>query len=334
MAEQPDGNAIVAGSFNSFDQNPYNRIVRLLSNGYADTSFLVAPNSGANDFIAALALQPDGNIIIGGNFTAFNGNNRHYIARLNSDGTLDSTFNPGLGANGTVWAVALETNVQINFDFGIVQTNVQVVIAGDFTSVNGIALNHVARLNPDGSVDTSFNPGVGPDGTVNAVAVDAFGRVIIGGAFDMVSGVTSGGVARLNVDGSLDTTFAPGIGTYNPDTLDTDPVYALAVQANGQILVAGGFSYLDLNSYNGIVRLNTDGTVDLSFNPGTGTLNPHHEHCRHHLCHDAPAGREHPHRRRFHHLQPDPPRGRGAVVHGWQPWTPASWTRLTTSLPG
>ena len=274
VAEQPDGNAILAGSFVSYDQNPYNRIVRVSNSGYVDTSFLVAPNSGANDFIAALALQPDGNIIIGGNFTAFNGNNRHYIARLNSDGTLDSTFNPGLGANGTVWAVALETNVQININYGILQTNLQVVIGGDFTSVNGIALNHVARLNSDGSVDTSFNPGVGPDGTVSAVALDASGNVIIGGDFDMVSGVTSGGVARLTGNGSLDTTFAPGIGTYNPDTLGTDPVYALAVQPNGQILIAGGFSYLDLNSYNGIVRLNPDGTVDLSFNPGAGTVNP------------------------------------------------------------
>jgi uncharacterized delta-60 repeat protein len=272
VAEQPNGSAIIAGSFNSFNQSPYNRIVRLLSNGTADTSFLAAPNSGANDFIAALALQPDGNIIIGGNFTAFNGNNRHYIARLNSDGTLDSAFNPGLGANGTVWSVALETSVQNILGFAL--TNVQVIIAGDFTSVNGINLNHVARLNMDGSVDTSFNPGVGPDGTVNAVAVDAIGRVIIGGDFDTVSGVISGGVARLNVDGTLDITFAPGIGTYNSDTLDTDPVYALALQPNGQILIAGGFSYLDLNSYNGIARLNPDGTVDLNFNPGVGTLNP------------------------------------------------------------
>src|SRR5471032_3255556 len=103
------------------------------------------------------------------------------------------------------------------------------VIGGDFTSVNGTLLNGVARLNSDGSVDTSFNPGVGPDGIVNAVAVDVIGCVIIGGDFDKVSGVTSGGVARLNVDGSLDTTFSPGIGTYYSDTGSTDPVYALAL---------------------------------------------------------------------------------------------------------
>jgi len=270
-AEQPDGKVIVAGSFNSFDSHPYNRIVRLLNNGYQDTTFLVSPNSGANDFISAVALQPDGRIIIAGNFTSFNGVNRHHIARLNSDGSLDTTFNPGLGANGTVWSVALQTSIQV-VGF-LLETNTQVVVGGEFTSVNGTPLNGVARLNGDGSVDTSFNPGVGPDDIVNAVAVDSIGRVIIGGDFDAVSGTASGGVARLNVDGSLDTTFSPGIGTYDSNTGATDPVYAVALQSNGQILIGGGFSYFDLNSYNGIARLNTDGTVDQSFTPGTGTYN-------------------------------------------------------------
>ena len=97
VATQPDGKAIIAGSFVSFDSTPYNRIVRTLPNGYWDSTFLVTPNSGANDYIAAVVLQPDGKIIIGGNFTAFNGFNRHHIARLNTDGSVDTTFNPGPG---------------------------------------------------------------------------------------------------------------------------------------------------------------------------------------------------------------------------------------------
>lgn len=265
VAEQPDGKTIVAGSFVSFDSNPYNYIVRLLNNGYQDTSFLTNNNNGggANGFIASVVLQPDGKILVGGNFTSFNGYNRHHIARLNSNGSVDTTFNPGLGVNGPsamVWSIAL-------------QPSGQVVIAGNFSSVNGTNLNSVARLNADGSLDASFNPGVGPDGTVNAVAVDSLGRVIIGGDFDTVSGTNSGGVARLNLDGTVDPTFTIGIGTYNPDTGFTDPVHALAIQPDGQILVGGAFSFVDLNSYNGLVRLNMDGTVDTSFNPGTGTYN-------------------------------------------------------------
>ena len=261
--EQPDGKAIIAGSFNSFDSQRYNRIVRLMTNGYQDPTFLVAPNSGANDFITALAVRPDGKILIGGNFTAFNGSNRYHIARLNADGSLDTTFNPGLGANGIVSALAL-------------QTNGQVVIAGSFTSVNGTNLVGVARLNADGSVDASFNPGVGPDDAVNAVVVDSSGRVIIGGAFDQVAGLVRGGVARLNVDGTVDPTFDPGIGTYNAVTGGTDPVYALALQSNGQLVVGGSFAYLEMTAFNGLGRFNADGTLDTAFGtfgPINGTFN-------------------------------------------------------------
>ena len=266
VAEQPDGNAIIAGSFISYDSNPYNRIVRVLPNGYQDPTFLVAPNSGANDFIAALALQQDGRIIVGGNFTAFNGFSRYHIARLNTDGSVDTTFNPSLGANDKIWSIALQPNGQI-------------IIGGDFTSYNGTNVNKVARLNIDGSLDTTFNynplnPGFGPNGTVDAVALDANQRVIIGGDFDSVAGVTSGAVARLNTDGSLDTTFTPGIGTYNPDTFATDPVKAVAVQTNGQILIGGSFANYNLANYNGLARLNPDGTLDLTFQPGNGTYNP------------------------------------------------------------
>ncbi len=278
VAEQPDGKAIVAGSFISFDSNPYNRIVRLLANGYQDTTFLAAPNSGANDFIAALAVQPDGKILIAGKFTSFNGANRYHVARLNTDGSVDGTFmngtlGTGLGVRGTnamVWSMSL-------------QTNGQVVIAGYFTSVNGTNCNSIARLNADGSLDLSFNPGVGPtkvvDGkvvaaTVNSVVVDPLGRVNIGGEFEHVAGILRGGVARLNVDGTVDPAFDPGIGTYNADTGFTDPIFAMALQDDGKLLIGGAISYYELASYNGLLRLNADGSVDPSFNPGTGTFNP------------------------------------------------------------
>src|SRR5665213_2064509 len=310
MAEQPDGRTIIAGSFISFDSNPYNRIVRLLSDGYQDTSFLAAPNSGANDSIDALALQDDGKIIVGGNFTAFNGYNRYHVARLNANGSVDTTFDPALGADGTVWAV-------------LPRADGKVFIAGDFTHFNGTNVSYVARLNADGSLDRTFNPQNSVNGPVYALAVSGattvqinntasggseeddntislgnansgvlsvnydmlgqpddmkifyggtngvliydtgyvsftnsfvlpfgptngltanvltivmdqgggqigtlwsynallttFGdsKVYIGGNFDHIGGVASGGVARLNNDGSLDATFAPGIGTYN-----------------------------------------------------------------------------------------------------------------------
>ena len=267
VANQPtDGKTIVAGVFNSFDSQAYSRLVRLLGNGYQDTSFMALPNSGPNDYVTSLALYPasspySGKIIIGGNFTSFNGTNRFHVARLNADGSLDTTFDPGLGANGTVWALALESNDQL-------------IIGGQFSSYNGTNVNNVARINADGTLDTSFNPGAGPDGQVNSVALDASSRVIVGGAFDAVAGVRSGGVARLNTDGTLDTTFGAGIGTYNPVSTVVDPVYSVVLQPDGKILVGGAFANYQLTSFNGIVRLSTDGSVDTSFRPGTGTYNP------------------------------------------------------------
>jgi uncharacterized delta-60 repeat protein len=266
VAEQPDGSAIIAGSFISYDSNPYNRIVRVLPNGYQDPTFqgnssILGNNSGANDEIEAVALQPDGRIIIGGNFTSFNGSGRHYLARLNPNGSLDTTFGTNGAANGRILSIALESSGQI-------------IIGGEFTSYGGTNVNKVARLNPNGLLDLTFNPGAGPDGIVNAVAVDASQRVLIGGNFAHVAGVNSGGVGRLNVDGSLDTTFTPGIGTFNPESFSTDPVKAIAVDANGKILIGGAFSYYNLTSYNGLARLNPDGTLDLTLQSGTGTLNP------------------------------------------------------------
>ena len=264
VAEQPNGKAIIAGSFISYDSTPYKRIVRVLNNGYQDPTFLAPPNNGADDTIYAVALQPDGKVIIGGNFTSFNAANRYRIARLNTDGTVDMTFNPGSGVDAVVKSLVLETNGQI-------------IIAGAFATVNGTNMNAVARLNADGSLDTTFNPGIGPNDSVNAVAVDSLGHVIIGGAFDHVSGVARGGVARLNVDGSLDTSFDPGIGTYNPATRSTDPVYALAVQPDGKILVGGSFANVEMISINGLTRFNPDGTLDTTFSTyglNNGTYNP------------------------------------------------------------
>jgi len=383
VAEQPDGKAIVAGSFISFDSHPYNRIVRLLSNGYQDTSFLASPNSGANGFITSVNLRTNGQILIGGGFTAFNGVNRHGIACLNANGTVNTSFNPGLGADGTVWAVAERTDGKI-------------LIGGDFTHVNGAIRHYLARLNADGSLDTSFDPGSNFNGPIYAISATgsgsiqvngqpssgneleqsqvvnvgatsgtmtlgydmlfvpddikvfygttnvaagtgvliydsgpvstydtntfldftnfvtipfgptnglttniltivmnqgngtfgtvwfyeasvetvASGRMYVGGAFDHIGSAVRGGVARVKDDGSLDNTFNPGIGTYNPDTGFVDPIYALAQQADGRVLVGGAFANMELSSLNGLARLNTDGTVDETFNPGIGTLNP------------------------------------------------------------
>ena len=126
-------------------------IARLNADGSTDTGF--NPGSGGNDWVEAVALQPDGKVLIGGSFTSFNGTPRNRIARLNANGSLDTTFNPGSGVDNTVNRIA-------------VQSDGKVLLVGAFTTVNGVSRNRIARLNADGSLDTSFNPGTGANGFV------------------------------------------------------------------------------------------------------------------------------------------------------------------------
>jgi uncharacterized delta-60 repeat protein len=222
--------------------------------GTVDLTF--DPGSGANGVVYALAVQGDGKVLIGGDFTAYNGTARNRIARLNNNGTLDTTFNPGTGVNGTVWSLA-------------VQSDGKILIGGAFTTFNDTARNGIARLNSNGTLDTTFNPGTGIGGgdflAVYAIAVQSDGKILIGGAFTTFNGTNRNGIARLNSNGTLDTTFNPGIGADDGST-----VFAVTVQGDGKVLIGGFFSTYDGTARNKIARLNNNGTLDTTFNPGIG----------------------------------------------------------------
>jgi uncharacterized delta-60 repeat protein len=244
---QPDGRVLIGGYFTTVDGVARNRIARLRANGSLDTSF--DPGTGADNPVRSVALQPDGKVLIGGLFTSINGVGRNRIARLNADGSLDAGFNPGTGADGTVVSVAVQSG--------------KAVIGGSFTTVDGTARNGIARLNKTGSLDTSFDPGSGANDSVLAVAIQDDGKVLIGGDFTTVNGVARNHIARLDVDGSLDTSFDPGGG---PNLL----VRTVVVQANGQVLIGGSFTSVDGVSRNRIALLDDDGSLETRFDPGTG----------------------------------------------------------------
>jgi uncharacterized delta-60 repeat protein len=249
---QPDGKIIVAGDFTSYNFLTQNRIVRLNADGSLDPTFNTG--TGANNIVITTALQPDGKIIIGGVFTTFNGIARNRIARLNTDGSLDDTFNPGLGANGYVVRTT------------IVQPDGKIIIAGDFTTFNGSNRNRIARLNPNGSLDTTFNPRTGFNGlgTVIASTLQPDGKIIAAGAFNTYNGAPANGIARLNPDGSLDNNFNTRNTPIRPVT------ETVTLQPDGKIIVGGGWNVAGNGCCNFIVRLNADGIVDTTFNPGTG----------------------------------------------------------------
>src|SRR5215831_13294763 len=255
-AVQPDGKVIIGGDFTNFDLSARTRIARLNANGSLDSSF--NPGSGTNASVRALAVQPDGRILVAGTFITYNGTSRSRIARLNSDGSLDTSFNPGTGANSGVQAMVLQPDGKI-------------IIAGVFSVYNGTSRIRVARLKTDGSLDTSFDPGAGPNNLVQIMALQADGKVIIGGSFTSDVGQPRRGIARLNSDGSLDPSFNPGNGADNP--AHNSMVRAIALQPDGQIIIGGDFVSYNNNVRNRVARLNTDGSVDTAFDPGSGADN-------------------------------------------------------------
>ena len=213
--------------------------------GIAGPTWATSANDGfnpdANGPVYAIALQADGKIVVGGQFTQIGGQTRNRIARLNGDGSLDAGFNPG--ANGLVNSIALQTDGKI-------------VVGGQFTQIGGQTRNYIARLNGDGSLDTGFNPGA--DYMVSSIAVQADGKILVGGYFTTIGGQARDHIARLNVDGSVDAGFNPGASSY---------IYSIALQADGKIVLGGHFSTIGGQARNYIARLHVDGSVDTSFNP-------------------------------------------------------------------
>ena len=251
VACQQDGKVLIGGSFTSVNRVPRNRLARLNADGTVDTGF--NPGSGGNLPVRAIRVQEDGRILIGGQFTLFNGVPRSCVARLNPDGSLDAEFNPGKGAGGTFFV-----NV-IAF-----QADGQILVGGDFSSFDGVPCGSIVRLNPDGSLDGTFDSGKGttPDNPIISLAVQADGKIVIAGSFYNYQGVSRVNIARLQSDGSLDTSFNPGKGIsgglYNM-------MQTVAVRADGKILVGGSFDKVNGVAHSNLVLLNPDGSMDADF---------------------------------------------------------------------
>lgn len=247
LAIQSDSKIIASGLFNSFNGYNSKNIARLNPDGSFDNSFTVG--TGANNTINKSVIQSDGRIIAVGNFTSFNGVNSNRIIRLNADGSIDNTFNVGIGSNSSILDIELQNDNKI-------------IIAGFFTSYNGIGVNKIARLNSDGSLDTTFNGGAGANQTIITLEILSDGKILVGGFFNSYDNVIARGIAKLNIDGSLDTTFNSGSG-FRPSVNIASLVNTIAIDQNGKILVGGGFkSYADQGK-NRIVRINNSNTLSI-----------------------------------------------------------------------
>ena len=297
IKQQTDGKILIGGDFTQFNDGTENSIIRLNADGSKDTSFNTG--TGFNAIVRTIALQTDGKIIVGGDFTTFSGVTENRIIRLNTDGTKDTSFNSETGFNASVRVIEqqadgkiiiggdfttykggtthriirLNTNGTKDTSFATTsnntvraikqQANGKIIVGGDFTNINGVTENRIIRLNTDGTKDTSFSIGTGFNSSILVIEQQTDGKILIGGGFTTFNGVTENRIIRLNSDGTKDTYFITGTGL-------NQTVYSIELQVDGKILVGGSFNSYNRDAENRIIRLNNDGTKETSFNSGTG----------------------------------------------------------------
>ncbi|HZZ58699.1 MAG TPA: delta-60 repeat domain-containing protein, partial [Opitutaceae bacterium] len=255
---ESDGSYLVGGSFQSIGNVTIRNLAHILQNGQVDTSFEPNPDGP----VSAITIDSNNMIVIGGFFqnpvpvgppptytpetTPIT-----FLARMDKQGNLDTSFNPNPSENVTAI---------IPTGSGASQ---QYIVAGGFniwadgvggqnnSAITPVVDEFLARINNDGSVDQTFMPQ--PNGQVNAIVIDSTGKYLIAGGLytaltpnstgiKTVTSTTEAGLARINLtNGTIDT-------TWNPNSLASvtteGPINALALTANGEILVGGTFTGL------------------------------------------------------------------------------------------
>jgi uncharacterized delta-60 repeat protein len=249
---------MVGGSFSTYGGSSSIGAMRVDATGAYSSSFLVG-DGFTNAFamqMHAVMVQPDDKVLLAGQYNAYNGVPVNGLIRLNSGGSIDLDFNPGTGPAGN----------SAHIYAALLQPDGKIMVGGYFITYNGSPKASIVRLTPQGNVDDTFLVGAGVDGWVLALGYQADGKVIIAGQLTAYNGVPRARIARLNTDGSLDTTFDPGTGG------TAGRIDDLVIQPDGKIIIVGTFGYFNGVPHNRISRLNTDGSVDMGFNPGAGAV--------------------------------------------------------------
>ena len=288
MSVQPDGKILVMGSFDEVGDLPRDRVARLYPDGRVDEQFNTPSIEG---IIAWATTQLDRRILLGGRFTAVDGLSKKGLIRLEPNGQLDESFNPVIegtgdvavrgimldefgrilisGAFETVNGVTRKCIARLNENGTLDNTFVPFGGIGEGLSwVGPVALQNdgkmildcslgLIRLNEDGAVDSSFAVPEDFDNGLHALAVQPDGKVLVAGNFNTIGGVSRSYLARLNANGSLDSSFDPKANA---------SVYSVSLQADGKIVIGGEFNAVGLSIRRKIARLNGDGSIDSNFN--------------------------------------------------------------------
>ncbi len=256
----------VGGDFSRYDNSLANNIIRLKADGSRDHDFSTGSGFDSRVDVIAPARDGSGDIYVGGRFTRYRGVVSNHLIRLNQDGSVDTAFNVGSGANDIVRAI-----VPANDGSG------DLYVAGDFTSYDGIPLKHIARLNADGTAEVTFNPGSGFDREVFALALanDHSHDIYVGGWFSSYDDKTAPKLVRLTETGEVNGRFKskPLVGegeAYVASLVTVD-------NCSGSVYVGGNFASYGEQTVNGLVRLNGKGNIDRHYRadaaPDDATVN-------------------------------------------------------------
>ncbi|MBI5693263.1 MAG: hypothetical protein HZC55_24560 [Verrucomicrobia bacterium] len=243
----------VAGLVRTATVAPDGKIILQISpDSGADTLTQLNPDGSFDrtlvpSFDGTLAqIQPDGKLLVFGSLRNLNLIRPNRIARLNRDGSIDTTFDPGFGPDFGIATVALRSDGKI-------------MVGGSFRTFDKMRRPFLARLNPSGTVDQTFTAAVG--GAVTCALATPSGKVVA---------VNAGELLQLNSDGSLDRIIGRIMG-------GTRDIYTLALQPDGHVLVGGGFTHFNGLARRNLVRVNPDGSLDPAFDASSVLRNSTHD---------------------------------------------------------
>ena len=295
----PDGKIIIVGYFTEYNGVDRRCIARINADGSLDESFDPGVGASRSDgslpFILSVELCPDGKILIGGNFEKYNEQDKKILVRLKPDGSLDPFFDTGdlfdyyesydngihdieladdnkIFACGSVGLVKLNDDGSHDASFspevsGAFGYTTQVKVLEDGKLIIGgwyLLESGLGRLNPDGSVDDSFYYHENITGVINSIFIEEDGKILAGGLFNDDDSYFF--LLRTNEDGALDESFT----IQDAETIEEQPnsgVYCIRKHL-GKTLVSGLFDSLGNSGIDDIALINSDGTVDASFDTG------------------------------------------------------------------
>lgn len=242
VAQTSDGRMILGGKFVKSHGVTRNNIVKVKADGTVDTAF--NPGTGFDNTVRSIAVRGDGMIWVGGNFTKYNGVASKGVALLSAAGVWDSR-------------PARPDTTEVNW---VGTSGSLMYLGGAFGKVGGIPCGNLARLNANGTVDTTFLKGAGANGTVFGGAVLSDGSVLVVGAFSSYNGTARKGVVKLKSDGAVDTAFDPKGGA-------SGEVYAIKTIEDGRMILTGNFRSFNGVVCNGTIRLTKTGAIDDTMKP-------------------------------------------------------------------